>query len=279
MAEQEQTAVLDAEQTATDVTEQTTSVAEAVAGVAAEAVEGGAEAAEKPEYDLSTQEGVIAYRASNPAFDAYVKSLQDSSFAAGKQNAQKEYRLQQGVEDVGRAALESLARKHGFEPDDDDRENLLWVKANRDAERVAAAEKVIFKGLDSLGLSDEMKATYREQIAELADDPDRLEGIAHQMFEAGSQEIARQQIGNLTLDGVPKDSRLWSSVQAHIASELEKEIEASKAERDPVDNPPRRPAGGAPAGAERFNTMTPAQLAALPPDDWKEFQRVKAGVS
>lgn len=279
MAEQEQTAVLDAEQTPAETVEQTGEPAEATVEAVAEAAEGGAEAA-SPEYDLTTQEGIVAFRQSNPAFDAYLKQQVDSAFDAGRQKADKDYRLKQGTEDVGRVALESLARKHGFEPDEDDKKNLLWVGPNRAAERVNAAQTVIFKGLESFGLSDDEKATYREQIEAMADEPDRLEGIAAQVMTVGAERTANERIGTLTLDEVPKDSRLHASIQAHIATELEKELGARAAEKDPVENPPRTPRGTAPAGGtERYANMTPQEIASLPVDEWREYTRVLAGVS
>lgn len=279
MAEQEQTAVLDAEPTDATVTEQTATAAEAVTAGAAEAAEGGAEAA-APEFDLSTQDGIIAFRQANPAFDAYLKQQVDSAFDAGRQKADKDFRLKQGVEDVGRAALESLARKHGFEPDDEDKKNLLWVGPNRAAERVAAATKIIFKGLDAFGLADEEKAAYREQIEALADDPDRLETIADQVIGVGAQRVADNRVGNLTLEEVPKDSRLHASIRAYMEAEMAKELEARAAERERVENPPRRPAGAVTAGgAERYANMTPAEIANLSTDEWKRYVALQAGVS
>jgi uncharacterized protein (UPF0335 family) len=280
MAEQEQTAVLDAEQTPAAVTEQTTEVAEAVAQAGAEAVEVGAEAA-SGEYDLSTQEGIMALRKSNPAFDAYVKQQVDSSFAAGKQNAEKQIRLERGTEDVSRAALDAYARKYGFELDENDRKELpLWVKANRDAERVNTARAFISESLDRLGLPDEERNVYVEQIDALADEPDRLEKIAKDLYEVGTQRGADSKVGNLTLDEVPKDSRLHSSIRAYMEAEIEKELEARASERLQVENPPPTPRGSVPAGgAERYRNMTPAELARLSPSDWADYTRATAGVS
>lgn len=279
MAEQEQTAVLDAEQTPVEPVEQTTPVAEATVDAGAEAAEGGAEAA--AEYDLSTQEGIIALRQSNPAFDAYVKQQADSAFDAGRQKRDKELRLERGTEDVSRAAMDALSKKYGFELDEADKNDLpLWVKANRTAERVSAAQTVIFKALDPLGVSDDEKALYREQIEAMADEPDRLEGIAAQVLALGAERTANERIGTLTLDEVPKDSRLHASIQAHIASELEKELGARAAEKDPVENPPRTPRGTAPAGGtERYANMTPQEIASLPAEEWREYTRVLSGVS
>lgn len=278
MAEQEQTAVLDAEQTPTDATEQTPEGAEAVASTGAEAAEGGAEAA-PTEFDLNTQEGIDSFRQQNPAFDAYLKQRVDSAFDAGRQKADKEFRLKQGVEDVGRAALQSLAQKHGFTPDDEDNKNLLWVGPNRAAERVNAATKIIFSGIDAFGLDDEAKDAYREQISALSDDPDRLESIAKQVIDVGAQRVAESRIGNLTLDEVPKDSRLWASYRSTLEQEVAKELEARAAEKPVLENAPRTPVGSVPAGgADRFRSMTPAQLAQLPPNEWAEYTRTASGV-
>jgi hypothetical protein len=284
MAEQEQTAVLEAEQTPAEVVAQTEQAAQTPEAVADSV---GTEA-EATAFDLTTFEGIEAFRRENPHLDAYFKKVNDDGFNAGRQKRDKELRLERGTEEVSRAAMDALAQKYGIEFDDSDKRDLpLWVRANRDAERVSAATKIISKGLHSFGLDDEARAAYIEQIEALADEPDRLESIAEQVMAAGSGRMAESRIGNLTLGEVPKDSRLHASLQAfieareaHFKQELEKELAAREAERPAVDNRPRLPKGSVPAGgAERYKTMTPAELAKLSPSEWDDYKRVLAGVS
>jgi hypothetical protein len=282
MAEQEQTAVLDTEQTQTQDDGQTL---EAVTTPEpAESVRAEAEAAG---VNLSTFDGIEAFRKEHPEFEQYLKKVQDDGFNAGRQKRDKELRLERGNEEVARKVMDSFAQKYGVELDDADRRDLpLWVDANRTVERVAAATRIITKGLDSFALDDEAKAAYIEQIAALADEPDRLESIAEQVMRAGSGTLAQQSIGGLTLAEVPKDSRLHASIQAHLEAEqtrlkeeMEKELAARASEREPVENRPRLPNGSAPAGgAERYMNMTAQEASRLPASEYRDWQRAISGV-
>lgn len=203
--------------------------------------------------------------------DRIRKSERDKTFAQLKREQGANERVQQ----YHQWLAEQVA--NGASAEEIARETPTFVKANEDFARVEVAKAFANKALDGFGLDDETRSAYAEQIEALTTEPERLYAIAEQLWEQGASRFTEnrvnERIGNLTLDEIPKDSRLHASLQAHIESEVTKELEARAAEKEPVANPPRTPKGTPGVDASsRYLAMSPQEQARLTPEEWAEFR-------
>ena len=138
MAEQEQTAVAKAPQT--DAPEQQTDEA-----VVNDAEAGDAGNGAEFDYSQINDEWLKNALDRSETLKSRLKQEQDNGFNAGKQHRDKELRLEKGTEDTARAYHAWVAEqiRYGADPDQFSKQTPLYVKANRDVERVNAARAII----------------------------------------------------------------------------------------------------------------------------------------
>jgi len=298
MAEQEQTAVLNAEPT--DATTEPTLVAEAVAS-AAEAVRDGAEAAE-PKYDLSTQEGIMALRQSNAAFDAYIKQQSDSSFSAGRQKAESEMRMKQGDKDVLNRWERDLLAKRGINPDDlsdEERAQARYLsQIAAETQRIEVA-KTFVDGVMS-DFNEQEQANIRLKIEQLEQkgDLEAIEAVRDVVIDTAYQRRIQSTNASLktkdvsasfwddddfTPDSIPAGSKAAKKMREWLEAEVAKEAQARGIEGRQSQNPPRVVAGN-PAGdpIERLQGLSPQErvneLIANPGLREQAWERAGAGM-
>ncbi len=253
-------------QTNAPATDEQTLVAATGAG---EAAGNGAEAAQAPTFDFTSEDGVRAAIAANPTLQKVFEQQQTNGFNAGRQNRDKELRLERGTEETARAWQQHLMEKYGVELDEADRrESPLWVRANRDTERANLWRTNAEVVLDAFDVSE--RAAITAALEQFDGLPDQMEQIGRQVVDEAVKRQTHKRVGALTLDDIPKDSSLWTAVQAHVRSEVDKELEARAAEKPAVDNPPRTPVGGAATQKTRadYAHLSPQQIADLPPAEY-----------
>jgi len=174
-----------------------------------------------------------------------LKQEQDNGFNAGKQHRDKEIRLERGTEDTAKAWQRYVSEQiaAGHDPDEFSKQTPLYVKANRDVERVNAAKAIIEDVADVF--SEDDRARINAVVEAIADDPDQMRTLARELRETAASRLSSKQVAELTLDKVPEGSALHKSIQEHIASEAAKEIEAKQMEQNQKQNPPRTSNGAA----------------------------------
>lgn len=234
-----------------------------------EAAGPGAEAA-SPTYDLSSEDGVRAAIAAHEALRKAFTKQQDDGFQAGRQNRDKELRLERGTEETARAYQEHLAEKYGIELDEADRrEAPLWVRAARDTERATYWQTTSEAVLDAFSVTE--RESIRAAYAQFEGLPDQMEQIGRQVIDEAVKRQTQTRVSTLALDDIPKDSALWKAVDAHVTSEVEKELAARLAEKSPVDNPPRTPVGAQASTRTQadYARFTPEQIAVLPDAEYR----------
>ena len=238
MAEQELTAVVDEEQTDPSLQQTDEAVGEDVQA---------AEPANGAEFDYSqiNEEWLKNALERSEVVKNRLKQEQDNGFNAGKQHRDKELRLERGNEDTARAYSKWVAEQiaNGVDPEEFSKQTPLYVKANRDVERVNAAKAIIEDVAEVF--SEDDQARIDAVVEAIADDPDQMRKLARELRNTAADRLSSKQIAELTLDRVPKDSALHKSIQEHIAAEATKEIEAKQMEQNQKQNPPRTSTGGA----------------------------------
>lgn len=253
MAEQEQTAVLDAQQTGVPGNDQTLE-----AGVQTDAA---VPAEDRAEFDYSqiNEDWIRAALDRSDVLKRVIKEREDNGFNAGRQKRDKELRLEQG-------SAEAAQRYHawvveqielGADPNEIKKQTPLWVKANRDTERVTTAKTYAEKVLDAFNVEERDNITQAFDL--IMDDPDRVDELTSMVLNEALTRTSKSKIASLSLDDIPKDSALWTAVQSHIQNEVQKEYEAKLKEREPEPNAPSLPAGNVSSAdvLTKFKAMTP----------------------
>lgn len=251
----------------TDELESQTQEAAATADAGAEASGG---AASTPTFDFDTDEGITAAIQANPRLAERFRKQQDDGFNAGRQNRDKELRLERGTEDVARAYQEHLAEKYGIELDEADRrEAPLWVRANRDRERTELWATNANAVMDAFDVNE--RAQITAALEQVADMPEQTEQIARQVYDEAVKRQTVRRIASLTMEDIPQGSPLWQSMQAHVRAEFDKEQAAQAQEHEPQAEPPRVPVGNsAPPRTRAFYAqMSPEEIADLPEDEYR----------
>lgn len=270
----EPTVVTQEPPTIPDATAPTAPLAATVADGAAaqftpEAAGPGAEAA-SPTYDLSSEDGVRAAIAAHETLRKAFTKQQDDGFQAGRQNRDKELRLERGTEETARAYQEHLAEKYGIELDEADRrEAPLWVRAARDTERAHYWQTTSEAVLDAFSVPE--RESIRAAFTQFEGLPDQMEQIGRQVIDEAVKRQTQTRVSTLALDDIPKDSALWKAVDAHVTSEVEKELAARLAEKPAMDNPPRTPVGAQASARTQadYARFTPEQIAVLPDAEYR----------
>ncbi len=261
-------------QTGETPADQTASAA-AQGAVAAVATETGAASA--PTFDFESDEGIAHVLETVPQLRARLeaerKKANDDGFNAGRQNRDKELRLERGSEEVARQWQNHLADKYGIELDEaDQRESPLWVRASRDRERHDYWRTQTEQVLDAFDVADRQKITAAlEQFEGM---PDQVEAIARQVIDTAVSRQSERRIADMTVEEVlalPTSSKLRASFEAYKDAELAKEAEAKAQERDVPPPPPRTPAGGVATARTQndYANLSPEAIAELPEAEYR----------
>lgn len=230
-------------------------------------------AASTPQFDFDTDEGIRAALAASERLRGFVDKTKNDGFNAGRQNRDKELRLERGSEDVARAWQEHLADKYGIELDEADRrDSPLWVKANRDAERTTYWRTATETVLDAFDVRE--RAQIEQALEQFEGHPDQMEQIGRQVVDEAVKRREHARIADLPLAEVPEGSRLWKDIEEYKASEVRKEIEARAQERDTPPPPPNTPVGAAGTGRTQadYARLSPSEIAALPDEEYRIAQ-------
>lgn len=133
-----------------------------------------------------------------------------------------------------------------------------FVKANQDYVTAETARAWVETALPHFGVQEqEVLNSVLEGFIE-SGDVEGLKELAGKTWNAAAAKVKQSAVSDLSLSDIPADSKLHQDVQAHIQSEVEKELAAREKERvETPENPPRTPSGGAPAGIDNLDSMTP----------------------
>lgn len=265
MADESQTAVLDALQTDTVAGEQAP-VAAREDGLSAAAAQGVAAI----DWANISDDDLLSAVEQREAYQKRIKQERDNGFNAGKQNRDKELRLERGAEDVARAWQEHISEKYGVELDESDRrEAPLWVKANRDRERVEYWTTHTNQVLDAYDAKE--RDNIANALAAFDGEPDQIEQISRQVIDEAVKRQSGKRIADLTLDDIPAGSKLHTSIRAFMDEEMAKEAAAQAQEREAQPPPPRTSEGGASVSRTQasYANLTPQQIADLPEDEFR----------
>ena len=264
MAEQDQTAVAEADQTPTGVEQP-----QAVNQSPEESVPAG-EGAVPFDYSQINDDWIREAREKAPALKGMLERERLNGENTGRQKRDREIATERGSEDVARAWQEQVLARHGVELSEDVRRQApLWVQANRTTERLNAAKSLIDKAATAFELGEQQNlSAYMET---LVDSPDAMEELALQVVNAASERSSSKKLRDLTVDDIPKDSKFWTSFEEFKKSEFEKEAAAQAQEREAPPPPPRTPHGGASVQRTQsdYANLTPSQIASLPEEEYR----------
>ncbi len=222
-----------------------------VAVLDAGAVAGGSQvAAETPQFDFSTIDGIRKAAESNPM----LKAWREEGFEAGRQRREAELRRDQGTVERAQAFTRSVASRiaNGEDPEVIAKEVPLYVKANEDTTRADLMRALV-----------EQAATLRSLGQTLVGSPEELTKVAQASLEAALSRARQLAIDELDPDTLPKDHKLRLWLDAQRDHEVETELNAREiAVKQPV-NAPRTPSGAPVADglitAAEFTAMTKSQ--------------------
>lgn len=229
----------------------------------------GAEAA-SPTFDFDSEDGVRAALESLPTLRKLVEQRQNDGFNAGRQNRDKELRLERGTEDTARAWQEHLSEKYGVELDEADRRQApLWVRANRDLERANYWRDTSAAVLDAFDVTE--RATIEAAFTQFDGLPDQMEQIGRQVVDEAVKRQTQKRVATMKYAEIPEGSALRKEIDELVASEAAKEIAAQQAEKPSVANPPRTPAGAQATGRTQadYARLTQQQIADLPEEEYR----------
>lgn len=196
-----------------------------------------------PAYDLSTDDGIRAAIEANPNLSGFITKTKADAENTARQRYDAEVKREQGT--VERATqyhqwvTEQIA--NGADPDEIAKQTPLFVKANEATLRAqlnrmyVEGSRQFFELPESDALSSALEA--------VGDDPDQSRVIAESVLQAIYTKGGQKAVGELTLDTVPKESRLYEQIQEAIHKETATELRARETERRAVDPGPVTPNG------------------------------------
>lgn len=223
-----------------------------------------------PQFDFDSDEGITAALASLPKLSERFRKQQDDGFQNGRQNRDRELRLERGSEETAKAWQEHLASRYGIELDEADRQQApLWVKANRDRERTDYWRSNTDAVLDAFDVNE--RSRIAAALEQFEGRPEETEAVARQVYDTAVSRQVDRRVADLTIDTVPKDSKLWTSVQEYARTEAEKEFKAQAQERETPPAPPRTPVGAVGHTRTRadYANLSPTEVADLPEAEYR----------
>ncbi len=262
-----------AQQTGLPGESQKTQAAEATEGAASEAAAG---AASDAGFDFDSDEGIAKALETLPQLAARLererRQAQDNGFNAGRQNRDKELRLERGSEATAKQYQQHLAEVYGVELSEaDQREAPLWVKANRDAERVAYWQQQTEGVLDAFDVRE--RAQIEQHLQTFEGLPDQMEQLGRQVVDEAVKRQVSTRVSSLKLADIPDGSALHADIQRFIAEEKTKEAEAAalEAKQPKTAPPPRVPVGSGASQKTRadYAHLSDEQIADLPDEEYR----------
>lgn len=213
--------------------------------------------AEKPDFDLSTPEGVRKAAEKFPAFRAVFADERN----AEKQRTLNEMRRERGTLESIKAHNAEVARRIalGEDPEEVAKETPLYVKANAENIQIEMYKTLFEKAkeLDEDSVSaltpfTEQEGLNAEQWQGLAQAA--MNAVANKSLKTGKSEAFLTE----SLDDIPKDSPLWRAIDAHLTKEREAEMTAENLTAARKPDPPVVPSGAVVAGGK-----TATEIAAM----------------
>lgn len=209
------------------------------------------------EPDYSTAEGIRKAAEANEALRNYLERERLNAENTARQRVEAEMRRNQGSNERAQQYQEDLLRRiqAGEDPAELAKQTPLYVKANEDYARAEVLKALTQQAID-LASPDEQSAL--RALLDEAGSADAVTKITASTLDALAKRIERQAREALTLDTLPKDSRLYQEIQEYIRREAETEMNAREVERNAVTPGPRTPTGGSAdqMTKERLNNMT-----------------------
>lgn len=268
------------EQVSDDSAEQQNAVADT--GVEPVADDGGAVAGSEVQFDLSTDEGILAAAEANPTLKGLLERFKRDGENTGRQRTEAELRRKAASDEQIMRWQQDILRDKGVEISADEARQLLpWMDAHWDQARLNHAQGIVGVARQFFGVGDD--PALEAALAGYGDDPEQWDAVAGRMMatvaeKASKDAIAkhRQELLALSPADLRKDPDMVTLLSRWQEAEDKAEERAARTRANRVESSGITSSGTAPGGTERYLSMSPAEAARLPDEEYRLWQEARS---
>lgn len=276
----EQTPDVDAEQAISDSTEQPMAVADA--GTEPVAGDAGAVAGSEVQFDLSTDEGILAAAEANPTLKGLLERFKRDGENTGRQRTESELRRKAASDEQIIRYQQDVLRTKGVELSADEAKELLpWMDAHWDQARLNHAKGLVGVAKQFFEVGDD--PALEAALAGYGDDPEQWDAVAGRMMVTVAEKAAkeaitkhRQDLLALSPADLRKDPDMVALLSKWQEAENKAEERATRTRANRVETSGITSSGTAVGGNERYLNMGPAEAARLPDEEYQLWQRARS---
>lgn len=267
---------------APDSVEQTNvSVADAATDSVAD--DAGAVAVGEVQFDLSTDEGILAAAEQNATLKGLLERFKRDGENTGRQRTESELRRKAATDDQIIRYQQEFARSKGVEISTDEAKELLpWMDAHWDQARLNHAKGLVGVAKEYFAVGDD--PALEAALAGYGDDPEQWDAVAGRMMLTVAEKSAaeavkkhRQDLLELSPADLRKDPDMVALLSKWQEAEDKAEARATVTRERRAETSGITSSGTAVGGGqERYLAMDGPELAALPDDEYQVALRTRA---